>query len=810
MKIVSHSPFLALSAFLSVCCASLLVAFPTTAYADTAHSFAASSGHVTVLILDMSGSMSQNDPNGLRCSAANAYIDLSRAGDFVGVIGLDNADGATGGSHNFVRSQVWAQPGEMNTTSARQSLRSTLQDKSHNCKPDGNTPTYDALDQAYQMLISATQGGQRSGSVVLLTDGEPFPNSSDQMSSIQSDLMPNFKSHGWPIDAIALGANAGDFHGFLNTLANATSGKFYDDSQGAVSGISALNLEHFFVDIFKIRNGRTPGSTIPATNINGTNHQDFSVGNFVSHLDVIAVKDQPGTTVTINAPSGQTIPPEAPNVFVSTDPHYVIFSIDNPQPGTWQLNAGGSGMFLMDSLIVSRLSLAITAPTTGKALPLGQPITITGELRDQGNAVVGDQASLKATIAFAGSGGGNAREVQLNDANHTGDYSGTVTIPTTAPAGSYEIDMTATEGSEVAVTAQLISQLAFFPTPVLLSPVTQQPTKDPISARAIEWDPFLRFIYNLPVLGGSVFGWHPSDWPLQGLAANPQAEAQGEVLVGTALYSKATVSASAVQAGSKQVVAVTVMNDGNGHFRIFLPTGAAGQYTVTLTARGAFKDSFGDLVTNDGTLKVTVGVPSLLDEIRAWAITLLYLLVLSLVGIFGIYGPINYAVRAKPGRHARLIDVAMNLKARSRTEMHSGLPLIWHGWSLRRYFAPNRLPASELSLPDNLLFVFRRGNEVAVQVRKPKGKEPAPQWTIDGRPLTHSDGTETILTHMKLAYSEGGHRTEWQFEQDVRGSADFGGGGTTGDRSLRERAEDVAGAVGLRDRLHRRRGGRID
>src|SRR5947209_3892390 len=53
----------------------------------------AASGSVTVLVLDMSGSMGQNDPQGLRCSAANAFIDLSGPGSHIGVIGLNNKNG---------------------------------------------------------------------------------------------------------------------------------------------------------------------------------------------------------------------------------------------------------------------------------------------------------------------------------------------------------------------------------------------------------------------------------------------------------------------------------------------------------------------------------------------------------------------------------------------------------------------------------------------------------------------------------------------------------------------------------------------
>jgi hypothetical protein len=79
----------------------------------------APAGHVTILVLDMSGSMGGNDPNGLRCSAANAYIDLSGPGSFVGVVGLDSPNGARGGPHNFQTAGWTIDPQEMATVNAR-------------------------------------------------------------------------------------------------------------------------------------------------------------------------------------------------------------------------------------------------------------------------------------------------------------------------------------------------------------------------------------------------------------------------------------------------------------------------------------------------------------------------------------------------------------------------------------------------------------------------------------------------------------------------------------------------------------------
>ncbi|HKS68782.1 MAG TPA: VWA domain-containing protein, partial [Ktedonobacterales bacterium] len=153
---------------------------------------AAPASHVTIIVLDMSGSMAQNDPNGLRCSAANAYIDLSGPGDFVGVVGLDAGGSAANDAQGFPATVDWGlAPRELSTVAARASLRSAIAQKSHNCAPDGNTPTYDALAKAAAMLAQATQNGANgmTGSIILLTDGIPYPNPDCQVSAIQKSLL---------------------------------------------------------------------------------------------------------------------------------------------------------------------------------------------------------------------------------------------------------------------------------------------------------------------------------------------------------------------------------------------------------------------------------------------------------------------------------------------------------------------------------------------------------------------------------------------------------------------------------------------
>src|SRR6185437_4137804 len=219
-----------------LCALALCAALPSlVTHAAALVPATGTSGHATIIVLDMSASMNANDPQGLRCSAANAYIDLSGANpaeatNYVGVVGLanDNASGPSGGAHNFRLAQVWAQPIATNTAANRQQLRQTIATQSHNCQPNGNTPTYDALVKAHDLLatfLGANQG--LTGSVILLTDGNPDPQGDAQVADVNSEIVAKFAAQHWPIDTVALGTDT-SYRGFLSGISAHTHGTAYD------------------------------------------------------------------------------------------------------------------------------------------------------------------------------------------------------------------------------------------------------------------------------------------------------------------------------------------------------------------------------------------------------------------------------------------------------------------------------------------------------------------------------------------------------------------------------------------------------
>ncbi|MEO7001274.1 MAG: hypothetical protein ABI068_05705, partial [Ktedonobacterales bacterium] len=698
-------------------------------------------------------------PNGLRCSAANAYIDLSGPGAYIGVVGLDNGDGARGGPHSFERAQVWAPPAEMATVAARQALKQTIAQKSNNCHPDASTPTYDALNQSLTMLTGATHNGQLSGSVILLTDGQPDPDTSAQVSAITSDLTPQFQRHSWPVDSIALGSDTG-FRSVLSDLSNATSGTFYDDAHGIVPGTSPLNIAPFFVDIFARRNGRVVGPAIPPTQLSGgTTSRNFQLGDYADHLDVIAVKDQPNTSVTLIAPNRQAVTASVAGAFVANDPHYAIFSIDGPQAGTWQVNVAGSGSFLVDNLIVSSLHVAITAPAASQAsLPLGQPFTIAAALTYQGATVSGGRFTVTGRITYAGGSISYSQQLDLTDTSSPGAYQAAVTIPASAPAGAYDITIGASQVSNTVIaSADRSVRLELFPVPYLLMPGTTKTASGPVTATIVRWDPVLQVIYGLPVvswIGG---------WPLGGHPAQLQADLSGQVSLAGQPYSSAAVMGTATRDGSNASVPITVVNDGSGRFHVLFAAPQDGDYTIRFQTTGSFKDSHGDfgVTTRAAHLGVVGATP--LQEGIAWLITLLYLALIALIALL-----IRFSLLPAPGGQLQATTAANPTAMTRRIKTSRSLVLM-----LRQR---NLLPSKNAFGRPGAALLFTRSGVVEARGQG----AGADRWFDEsGRPL--SDHFHIVKG---LTYSPGGRpqddpRAETYTFQGGRAGGRSGGNGRT-------------------------------
>ncbi|HJT55995.1 MAG TPA: vWA domain-containing protein, partial [Ktedonobacteraceae bacterium] len=534
---------------------------------ESAHpNLQSASGHATIIVLDMSGSMGQNDSHGYRCSAADAYIDLSGVNDYIGLIGLDNNNGLRIGNHDFESAQTWTtEPLSTATVQDQKNLKSIIASKSRNCRPDNTTPTYDALSKAYDMLNTITKQQDISGgSVILLTDGVPCPDVDAQINAIKSDLLPEFQAHNWPIDTIGLGQDApissgsgctspgtlsGTFHDFLKGISNATGGQFYDDGNGPVQGVSPLNIAGFFVDIFAKYSGETPKLAISPTPLNGgTFQRNFDVVGGSTKLDVVAVKDNAGIGVTLLNPDSQPVSSGTSGVTSSQDNYHVIYSITQPQAGKWIVNASGTGEFLLYSLQRTKIGLAnigvqlqdssLAAP---QALPLGQTLIVTAQLTLNDQPLSDRQYSLNGSINPVGSGAECSNvSNSFTLSGNASTYTGQVSVPANSAVGTYDVLICASTGTlqNVVASKSFPVRLEIFPIPKFVSPQTNQLTDTQISTTVVQWPLPLQLLYSIPLID------RLSSWPLQGHPAQPYANLSGQVEWNGQLYRGANIKAT--------------------------------------------------------------------------------------------------------------------------------------------------------------------------------------------------------------------------------------------------------------------------
>lgn len=144
-----------------------------------------------VLLIDNSGSMSGNDPAGLRWSAAQLFVDLANSGDRIAAFAFSTGVIPLGEAVN-------GHPTLIFDKSSRQALKQELTSRN----PDGETNMAGALEAALSMFES-NPGGNRPV-VVFLTDGRPWPE--DQRPQLLQ-LIRQAGGKGIPVFPILLGSD---------------------------------------------------------------------------------------------------------------------------------------------------------------------------------------------------------------------------------------------------------------------------------------------------------------------------------------------------------------------------------------------------------------------------------------------------------------------------------------------------------------------------------------------------------------------------------------------------------------------------
>ncbi|MCP8899034.1 vWA domain-containing protein [Gilvimarinus xylanilyticus] len=316
------------------------------------------SGADVRLLVDVSGSMQGNDPNGLRREAIALIVKLLDSDSHAGVW--------TFGSD--VKLQVPFAPTEQNWQSLALEQVSAIHARGL------YTPIGDALRQASRMSPQSSRSD-----IILLTDGkvdvsQDAKANARERQTILTELLPSLKTQHFRIHTIALSDDADTQ--LLSSLSRATDGLF-------VVAHSAAELMQAYLQILDqaVVRERLP--------LEGN---EFHVDSRVQELTALVFRPNPGRGTRLQQPDGQVLSQSQPGDHTrwhSAD-GYDLITVSDPATGRWEV----LGQAHEQNRITLLSDLRVRLAPLPSHLPAGEPLVFKFCYTDSGE-VLADPAFLK-------------------------------------------------------------------------------------------------------------------------------------------------------------------------------------------------------------------------------------------------------------------------------------------------------------------------------------------------------------------------------------------------------------------------------
>jgi hypothetical protein len=308
------------------------------------------------LVIDCSGSMSWNDPQGLRKKAAKQFIDLVQEGDKVAVVGFNH--------EAYLFAALWEIKGPAERESLKQAVDRVF--------AWGGTDIQEGLVVGAGEVESDSLPEVRKA-IILLTDGVGY----------YDDLHWQLQDQGIRVYTIGLGRGTDPV--FLQRIAQETGGRYfaapdaqaltaiYQELSAAVAGGEAQERESepfTTVDETKTRAFTVVPGTLQAT---------FGITWAGSDFDF-----------SLTRPDGRELTPQSPDPDYSfvKGPTYAYYTVDNPAPGAWtytitakEIPSGGEAVNLsLTALIQTPPEISISGPASGSLRK--EPFTVSATVYD--------------------------------------------------------------------------------------------------------------------------------------------------------------------------------------------------------------------------------------------------------------------------------------------------------------------------------------------------------------------------------------------------------------------------------------------
>lgn len=351
------------------------------------------------LVIDTSGSMADTDPNNLRKTAAEIFIDLLSPDDYLGVVMF---------STDAVEAIPMQQVASMEN---KEYLKATLAPA---ITALGDTDYLKALQAAEYQLDSFAEQDVRKV-IIFLTDGVPDPNpvqrdNPDFMSGYMDSIWATTANIGlkdYPIYTLGFGNSD---QSILQRIASDTRGEAkFIESPSAIA-------TNFFEVLRMLKNRQTVFNE--SLHIQGEHAIPFSFDPYTSQVTMVLANENAGLDVSVVSSDGQTAPQ---NLGVQKNDNYSIITLNQHKKeltGEWQLIVNGTGNVQLFGDKDLFFKSWMVKPQTNMQHPVNEPLTVSV-------AVLGELSpdmAIEVLISKNGIPETNSIQLVLKDGYYVGTY----------------------------------------------------------------------------------------------------------------------------------------------------------------------------------------------------------------------------------------------------------------------------------------------------------------------------------------------------------------------------------------------------
>lgn len=343
---------------------------------------AADGGSDVRVLIDISGSMRQNDPDNLRRPALRMLAGLLQPGTRAGV-------------WTFAR---WVD-NLVPVADVDKAWKARVQSLSKQIGSPGQfTNIETVLDEASRDWIGTP--GTRARHLVLLTDGmvdvsKRADDNAKSRSRILGELLPRLQDAGVKIHTIALSGRAD--HELMERLAG-DSGGWYQ--QVAV----ADELQRAFLRMFE---------TVGAPDAVPLQDNRFTVDGSISEATVLVFSRPDSAPVVLHAPSGDAFTDSDLPAGVAwyRDQGYDLITLATPEPGEWRLQADLDP----DNRVMVVTDLKLQVSEVPSHLAVGEEIAVKAHLSNHGELVSRPAFLRLLELRAAATADGEARDLSVDE-----------------------------------------------------------------------------------------------------------------------------------------------------------------------------------------------------------------------------------------------------------------------------------------------------------------------------------------------------------------------------------------------------------